>query len=100
MITAEGIGRRLAALEPVGARPDGVFRLAWTAEDTASREWFAAQASEVGLRTERDPGGNLWACPAAPTPWWGVGSGSIQNNLTIGLSCRTFGEQSLRAQAY
>ena len=23
---------------------------------------------------ERDPAGNLWACPDAPGPWWAVGS--------------------------
>ena len=23
---------------------------------------------------ERDPAGNLWACPDAPAPWWAVGS--------------------------
>jgi N-carbamoyl-L-amino-acid hydrolase len=51
-----------------------VHRLAWTEEDAATRAWFEKQAAGVGLRVERDPAGNLWACPEAETPWWGVGS--------------------------
>ena len=34
----------------------------------------SGEAAAVGLRVERDPAGNLWACPDAPGPWWGVGS--------------------------
>lgn len=65
---------RLAALGEVGVRPDGLFRLAWTEEDAATRGWFERQAADVGLRVARDPAGNLWACPAQDPPWWGVGS--------------------------
>ncbi|HZU39562.1 MAG TPA: hydantoinase/carbamoylase family amidase [Solirubrobacteraceae bacterium] len=73
-IAAEAIGARLAGLDGVGVGEHGVHRLAWTAEDAACREWFAAQAAEAGLSVERDPAGNLWACPDAEPPWWGVGS--------------------------
>ncbi len=61
-------------LTGVGVGPDGVRRLAWTEEDAATRAWFERQAASVGLRVERDPAGNLWACPEAEPPWWGVGS--------------------------
>jgi N-carbamoyl-L-amino-acid hydrolase len=49
-------------------------RLAWTPALAAAEEWFRAQAEAIGLRVERDPSGNLWACPDTPPPWWGVGS--------------------------
>ena len=49
-------------------------RLAWTPELAAAEDWFRARAEELALRVERDPAGNLWACPDAPPPWWGVGS--------------------------
>jgi beta-ureidopropionase / N-carbamoyl-L-amino-acid hydrolase len=74
MITAEGLAARLDALGDIGVRPEGVFRLAWTEEDAATRAWFEGQAAEVGLRVERDPAGNLWACPDSDPPWWGIGS--------------------------
>ncbi|HUA50011.1 MAG TPA: hydantoinase/carbamoylase family amidase [Solirubrobacteraceae bacterium] len=74
MITAEGLAARLGALGEVGVRPDGVWRLAWTEEDAATRAWFEQQAAGTGLRAARDPAGNLWACPDADPPWWGVGS--------------------------
>jgi beta-ureidopropionase / N-carbamoyl-L-amino-acid hydrolase len=74
MITAEGLAARLDALGDIGVRPEGVFRLAWTEEDAATRAWFERQAADVGLRAVRDPAGNLWACPEADPPWWGVGS--------------------------
>jgi beta-ureidopropionase / N-carbamoyl-L-amino-acid hydrolase len=74
-IRGEDLGRRLAGLQDVGRTASGgVTRLAWTDEDARSRVWFAAQARELGLRCERDRAGNLWACPDAPAPWWGVGS--------------------------
>ena len=41
----------------------GVTRLAWTDEDAAAGAWFAEQAMRAGLSVERDPAGNLWACP-------------------------------------
>ena len=74
MITAESLAHRLAGLEAIGTGPTGVRRLAWTREDAAAREWFERQASEIGLRVERDPAANLWACPDHNPPWWGVGS--------------------------
>jgi N-carbamoyl-L-amino-acid hydrolase len=74
VITAADLGARLAGLEPIGLADDGTTRLAWTAEDGAAAEWFAAQAGRAGLEVERDPAGNLWARPATPPPWWGVGS--------------------------
>ena len=49
-------------------------RLAWTPALAAAEDWFRAEAEPIGLRVERDPAGNLWACPDAPPPWWGVGS--------------------------
>lgn len=74
MISADRVERRLAELDPVGAGPAGVTRLAWTDDDAASRAWFDRQAESAGLRPTRDPAGNLWACPDAPAPWWAVGS--------------------------
>ncbi|HEX7299268.1 MAG TPA: M20/M25/M40 family metallo-hydrolase [Solirubrobacteraceae bacterium] len=74
MIVADDLARRLAELEPIGMGADGTTRLAWTAEDAAAGEWFAARAAEVGLRVEIDPAGNRWAVPDVPPPWWGVGS--------------------------
>jgi N-carbamoyl-L-amino-acid hydrolase len=49
-------------------------RLAWTPELLAAEDWFRAEASDLDLRVERDPAGNLWAMPAGDGPWWGVGS--------------------------
>ena len=74
MITEAALTERFGALGDIGVGPEGVHRLAWTNEDAATRAWFERQAAEVGLRVERDPAGNLWACPEAEPPWWGVGS--------------------------
>ena len=74
MITAADLARLLADLEPIGRSERGTTRLAWTTEDEAAGAWFARTAERVGLRTERDPAGNLWACPEAPAPWWALGS--------------------------
>lgn len=74
MITEAALTERFGALGDIGVGPEGVHRLAWTKEDAATRAWFERQAAEVGLRVERDPAGNLWACPEAEPPWWGVGS--------------------------
>ena len=74
MITAEGIAARLAPLESIGIRAEGVWRMAWSDEDAASRAWFAEQAQRGGLIVQRDPAGNLWACPESEPPWWGLGS--------------------------
>lgn len=74
MIGADGLFRRLAELDGVGVGPHGVDRLAWTAQDGATRAWFERQAADVGLVAERDPAGNLWARPEFDPPWWAVGS--------------------------
>jgi N-carbamoyl-L-amino-acid hydrolase len=68
------LDERLGELDRIGVTPEGVNRLAWTAEDAACREWFARQAQAAGLRAQTDPAGNLWACPDAEPPWWAVGS--------------------------
>ena len=68
------LGSGLEALGAIGAGERGVTRLAWTPELSAAEEWFRAEASAAGLAVERDPAGNLWACPATEPPWWGVGS--------------------------
>ena len=74
LIEAAGLWARLEPLLPIGRGPRGTTRLAWSAEDAAAGEWFREQAAGVGLRVERDPAGNLWATPAAPPPWWAMGS--------------------------
>ncbi|MBV8217262.1 MAG: Zn-dependent hydrolase [Solirubrobacterales bacterium] len=74
MITAESLAHRLAGLEGIGTGPGGVKRLAWTDEDAATRDWFERQAADGGMRFERDPAGNLWACPDHDPPWWATGS--------------------------
>jgi N-carbamoyl-L-amino-acid hydrolase len=55
-----------AELEPVGRHPGsgGYRRFAWTREDAALREWFAASAATRGLDVTTDRAGNQWA-------WWG-----------------------------
>ena len=55
-----------SALEPIGrhARTGGYRRYAWTTEDAALREWFAAEAQARGLGVTLDRAGNQWA-------WWG-----------------------------
>ena len=74
MISADDLVELLADLEPIGLSERGTTRLAWTAEDEAAAAWFTRTATRAGLRTERDPAGNLWASPEAPGPWWAVGS--------------------------
>jgi N-carbamoyl-L-amino-acid hydrolase len=64
----------MGGLDGIGETPEGVHRLAWTAEDAATRAWFAVQAEGIGRRMERDPAGNLWALPPGDGPWWAVGS--------------------------
>ena len=61
----------MISLGPLAAPGD---RLAWTSALAAAEDWFRGEAEDLGLRVERDPAGNLWACPDAPPPWWGVGS--------------------------
>lgn len=54
-----------AELEPIGRSADGGYhRFAWTAEDAALREWFAAEAARRGMSCVVDRAGNQWA-------WWG-----------------------------
>jgi N-carbamoyl-L-amino-acid hydrolase len=65
---------RLAGLRPIGRSPRGWNRLAWTPEDAEAAVWFVAQARSIGHEPNRDPAGNLWACPSSPGPWWAVGS--------------------------
>jgi beta-ureidopropionase / N-carbamoyl-L-amino-acid hydrolase len=57
-----------AELLPLGRDPGtgGYRRYSWTEPDAACRDWFARTASRLGLRTEYDRNGNLWA-------WWGDG---------------------------
>ena len=75
VITAAELEALLADLVPIGLDESGATtRLAWTDEDEQAAGWFARRAAAIGRRLERDPAGNLWACPDAPGPWWAVGS--------------------------
>ena len=75
VITAAELEALLADLVPIGLDDSGATtRLAWTVEDEQAAAWFARRAAAIGRRLERDPAGNLWACPDAPGPWWAVGS--------------------------
>jgi N-carbamoyl-L-amino-acid hydrolase len=93
MITSQGIAARLARLDGIGTGQHGVTRLAWSEEDAACRAWFEDQAVRTGLRVARDPAGNLWACPEAEPPWWGVGShldsvrGGGRYDGPLGVAC-------------
>src|SRR6476660_7134039 len=42
----------------------GYRRFAWTREDLQLRDWFAAQAADLGAQVVLDRAGNQWA-------WWG-----------------------------
>jgi N-carbamoyl-L-amino-acid hydrolase len=55
-----------AELLPVGRdeATGGYRRYSWTGSDAACRAWFARTATQLGLRTDCDRNGNLWA-------WWG-----------------------------
>ncbi len=55
-----------AELLPLGRdeRTGGYRRYSWTDADAACRAWFARTATGLGLRTDCDRNGNLWA-------WWG-----------------------------
>jgi N-carbamoyl-L-amino-acid hydrolase len=55
-----------AELLPVGrdSRTGGYRRHSWTESDAACRGWFARAATGLGLRSDCDGNGNLWA-------WWG-----------------------------
>ena len=60
-----------AELLPVGRDEltGGYRRYSWTDSDAACRAWFARTATELGLRTDYDRNGNLWA-------WWGRPGGA------------------------
>lgn len=73
-ISADTVATRLTELDRIGVGRSAVNRLAWTGEDASCQAWFESQAHELGLVFARDPAGNLWACPDAPAPWWGIGS--------------------------
>ena len=73
-IAAAELRDRLAGLEGIGIREDGVFRLAWTEELAAAETWFREQAAAARLRVARDPAGSLWALPQGDGPWWATGS--------------------------
>ena len=75
MISAADLEQLLVDLVPIGRDDaDATTRLAWTREDEEAAGWFARRAEAIGRRMERDPAGNLWACPDSPGPWWAVGS--------------------------
>jgi beta-ureidopropionase / N-carbamoyl-L-amino-acid hydrolase len=75
VIAAADLEELLADLVPIGRdEAGGTTRLAWTREDEEAAGWFARRAAAIGRRMERDPAGNLWACPDAPAPWWAAGS--------------------------
>jgi N-carbamoyl-L-amino-acid hydrolase len=75
VIEAAELEALLSDLVPIGLDESGATtRLAWTEEDERAAAWFARRAEAIGRRLERDPAGNLWACPDSPPPWWAVGS--------------------------
>jgi beta-ureidopropionase / N-carbamoyl-L-amino-acid hydrolase len=75
MIEAAELEALLSDLVPIGLDENGATtRLAWTREDEEAAGWFARRAAAIGRRMERDPAGNLWACPDGPGPWWAAGS--------------------------
>jgi beta-ureidopropionase / N-carbamoyl-L-amino-acid hydrolase len=45
----------------------GYRRYSWTQNDAACRDWFVRTATALGLRTDCDRNGNLWA-------WWDAGA--------------------------
>jgi N-carbamoyl-L-amino-acid hydrolase len=57
-----------AELEPVGrdGSTGGYRRYAWTATDSALREWFTGAARRRGLEVVPDRAGNLWAWRGDP----------------------------------
>ena len=74
-IGARDLAGLMRDLVPIGLdETEGTTRLAWTREDEEAAGWFARRAAAMGRRMERDPAGNLWACPDVPGPWWAAGS--------------------------
>ncbi len=68
-----------AELLPVGRdeRTGGYRRYSWTEADAGCRAWFARSATKLGLRTDYDRNGNLWA-------WWGRPDGSPGRAIATG----------------
>jgi beta-ureidopropionase / N-carbamoyl-L-amino-acid hydrolase len=66
-------------LLPVGRdeHTGGYRRYSWTGPDAACRDWFAAAAAELGLVTDCDRNGNLWA-------WWGRPGGGAPPAIVTG----------------
>lgn len=90
---APAVARDLAAMfariDMIGHDPSdpggGYHRSAWTSEDLLLREWFAAQARELGLEVVEDSAGNQWAWWGAPTPTTpGVSTGSHLDSVPDG----------------
>jgi N-carbamoyl-L-amino-acid hydrolase len=68
-----------AELLPVGRyeRTGGYRRYSWTEADAGCRAWFARSATKLGLRTDFDRNGNLWA-------WWGRPTGTSAQAVATG----------------
>jgi beta-ureidopropionase / N-carbamoyl-L-amino-acid hydrolase len=68
-----------AELLPVGLyeRTGGYRRYSWTEADAGCRAWFARTATKLGLRTDFDRNGNLWA-------WWGRPNGTSPQAIATG----------------
>lgn len=68
-----------AELLPVGRdeRTGGYRRYSWTEPDAACRGWFARTATGLGMRTDYDGNGNLWA-------WWGRPGGESPPTIVTG----------------
>ena len=99
MITAAELEALLADLVPIGLDETGATtRLAWTDEDEQAAAWFARRAPAIGRRLERDPAGNLWACPDAPAPWWAIGSHPRHRAFRRALRRRARRRRRLRAR--
>lgn len=84
MITVDG--RRLQAdlerLASFGRRPDGsIDRPAFTPNDRAAREWFAAQARAAGLPVQTDAVNNvlIGAAGESPAVWTGSHLDTVPN---------------------
>jgi beta-ureidopropionase / N-carbamoyl-L-amino-acid hydrolase len=74
-----GFAELWAELLPVGRDEDtgGYRRYSWTEPDAACRAWFARTAASLGLQTECDGNGNLWA-------WWGEPGGGAGPAIVTG----------------
>jgi beta-ureidopropionase / N-carbamoyl-L-amino-acid hydrolase len=68
-----------AELLPVGRdeQTGGYRRYSWTEADAACRGWFVRTAAGLGLRTECDGNGNLWA-------WWGAPGDGADSAVVTG----------------